>query len=166
MLMPAGGGARDKAERAKCLSNLKQLGAAIAMYAESYSGRCPVDSASNPTLLGSIRLLSNTLTSASILHCPDDRRRGVHAETDFKKLTAKNISYSYVPNLIWDEAATNSIVAMDRIDSPSPGRLWPANGNHGANGGNVLFMDGHVEWQVTLPSGLKGTDGKEIVLSP
>lgn len=157
--------ARHGAERAKCLSNLKQISLAIEMYAESYGGRCPADSA-NPTLVGSMQLLSNRLSSAEVFHYPEDRRRSARAEADFKKLTTKNISYSYVPNLIWDEAATNSIVALDRTDSTSAGSFWPAAGNHKQAGGNVLFMDGHVQFCTTLPCALKDKNGKEIVLSP
>ena len=155
---------RMKPEGSECLSNLKQIGLAIAMYAEQNQGRYPMDSA-NPTLVGSMQLLSNVLTSAKVFYCPHDSRRGSRPETDYGKLKAINISYSYVPNLIWHDRA-DSIVALDHIDSTARGSSWPANGNHGQQGGNILFMDGHVEWKVTLPSALKDKDGKEVVLSP
>jgi prepilin-type N-terminal cleavage/methylation domain-containing protein/prepilin-type processing-associated H-X9-DG protein len=156
---------RELARRARCNSNLKQLGLAIAMYADKYQNRCPMDSA-NPTLVGSMKLLSNVCTSAKILHCPDDTRWGAKPENDFGKLTVKNISYSYVPNLIWQDYP-DSILALDRIYSTSAGSAWPKRGNHkGQGGGNVLFNDGHVAWFNGLPSALKDTDGRQVVLSP
>ena len=155
---------REEARRANCLSNLKQIGLAIAMYADEYQGRCPMDSA-NPTLLGSMQLLSNILTSSDLLHCPNDLRPNVHEETDWSKVTPSNISYSYVPNLIW-QSTPDSALASDRIYTTSAGSSWPTGGNHNGQGGNILFNDGHVAWNNKLPSALKDKDGKESVLSP
>src|SRR5260221_10114614 len=62
MLLPALNQAREKARRANCLSNLKQIGLGIAMYADNYNGRMPQDSI--PSLTGSFNLLSNVITSA------------------------------------------------------------------------------------------------------
>lgn len=147
-----------------CLRNLKQIGLAIAMYSDSYQGRCPMDSAS-PTLVGSMQLLSNVLPSATVLYCPHDRRPNARAESDFKKLTTNNISYSYVPNLKWLDTPDSPLM-LDRIYATSARSDWPKNGNHKDLGGNVLFNDGHVAWNNTLPSTLKDKDGKPVVLSP
>jgi hypothetical protein len=155
-------GVREKARRANCTSNLKQLGLAIAMYAENYNGRLPMD-AENPTLVGCLRLLSNNVGSASILTCPSDWR--TRREMDFSKVTTNNISYSYVPNLIWKDHP-DSIVALDRIYATEKGSKWPFTGNHKDSGGNVLFSDGTVRFVTTLPSALKDKDGKQVVLSP
>jgi prepilin-type processing-associated H-X9-DG protein len=155
---------RAESRRANCLSNLKQIGLAIALYADEYQGRCPMDSA-NPTLLGSMQLLSNVLTSVYILVCPSDFRPNVREEFYWRKVTPVNISYSYVPNLIW-QSTPDSPLAADRIYSTSAGSVWPTDGNHKGQGGNVLFNDGHVAWNNRLPSALKDKDGKEVVLSP
>ena len=64
----------------------------------------------NPTLVGSMQLLSNTLTSAKTLYCPSDKRPGARAEADSKKLTSLNISYSYVPNLKWQDTPDSPLV--------------------------------------------------------
>ena len=154
---------REEVKRANCLSDLKQIGLAIAVYADEYQGRCPMDS-TNPTLLGSMQLLSNAL-SAYVLVCPSDARPGVSQQDRWEKLTRLNISYSYVPNLIW-QGTPDSALASDRIYSTSAGSVWPINSNHKNQGGNVLFNDGHVTWANTLPVALKDKNGKEIVLSP
>lgn len=154
-----------RARRANCNSNLKQLGLAIAMYADMYQNRCPMDSA-NPTLVGSMKLLSNTCSSAKILYCPGDARPGAKPEVYFDRLTVNNISYSYVPNLLWQDSP-DSIIALDRIYSTSAGSEWPTSGNHeGQGGGNVLFNDGSVKWLTNLPSTLKDKDRRQVVLSP
>lgn len=165
LLLPALNASKEKARKVTCVTNLKQLGLAMAMYADSYQGRCPVDS-TNATLVGSMQLLSNVLSTARILHCPNDPRLSVVGATNLRELNTGNISYSYVPNQIF--AATNAdvIIALDRIQSTVAGSPWPKNGNHKGQGGNVLFGNGHVSWASALPSALKDGNGKEVVLSP
>lgn len=163
LFLPTLGRAHEVARRVNCLSNLKQIGLAIAAYADTDRyHRCPLDG-NPPTLVGSLRLLNGVYT-ARILCCPSDRGR--HPEADFSKLTTSNISYSYVPNLIWNPNHADSIVALDRIDVTSAGSHWPQTSNHGDAGGNVLFSDGTVRFVKTLPSALKDKDGKQVVLSP
>ena len=156
------GGAGEKARRANCLSNLKQIGLAMEMYANLYNGRLPMDSA-NPTLAGSLQLLSNFVSSAKIYHCYSDQRG--KATANIEEMTATNISYSYVPNLNWQDHP-DSIIALDRIYVTEKGSKWPKTGNHKDTGGNVLFGDGHVAWHPELPVALKDKDGKQVVLSP
>lgn len=163
-LTPAPGGPRDKAVRANCLSNQKQILIAMAMYADNYGGRYPMDSA-NPTLVGSMKLLSNYLGSANLFHCPRDHRPGARAATDYQSLTTLNISYSYVPNLKWQDTPDSPVI-LDRIYSTTNGSTWLGTGNHGDKGGIVGFNDGHVQWCNALPAALKDKDGKQVVLSP
>jgi prepilin-type processing-associated H-X9-DG protein len=163
MLLPFREKPTEKGRRVACLSYEKQILIAIAMYADDNHGRCPMDS-SNPTLVRSMQLLSNMIP-AKILHCPDDHRPGARPEDDFKKLTTLNISYSYVPNLKWRDVPDSPVIA-DRIYTTAKGSRWPDSGNHGTNGGNVGFIDGHVAWYDRLPAALKDKDGKGIVLSP
>ena len=164
ILVPVSSRPPSGSGRAFCASNLKQIGLAIAMYSDSYQGRCPMDSA-NPTLVGSMQLLSNVMSSAKVFYCPSDSRRDARPESDFAKLTLKNISYSYVPNLKWQDTPDSPLMS-DRIYTTSLGDRWPTNGNHKAQGGNILFNDGHVAWDLTLPSALKDKGGKLVVLSP
>ncbi len=164
LLFPERHYAGEKVRRAVCLANLKQVGQAIGLYAADYSGRCPVD-AFDPTLVGSMRLLSNRLASAKILCCPSDWH-GPLRTNDFKALTTTNISYSYVPNQIWKSGSPGRIVALDQIAATAAGSMWPTNGNHKYAGGNALFNEGRVEWHTNLPSALTDKNGREIVLSP
>ena len=160
-----GGGHNSPARITVCRWHLKQLGVVLVMYADHYQGRLPMDSA-NPTLVGSMRLLGSVTNDATFLYCPSDHRRpGARAEADFAKLTTNNISYSYVPGLIWKQN-TNAIVALDRIDATAAGSTWPTNSNHTWQGGNVLYSDGRVQFCTNLPSALKNGYNNEMMLSP
>jgi hypothetical protein len=186
VLLPSGRSQQDPQSflRHKCMNNEKLIMLAIAMYSDSNQGRCPMDSA-NPTLVRCMQLLSNVFIhygfrdenvptnacpvpgnkTAEVFFCPEDRRPGARPEPDFKKLTTLNISYSYVPNLIWRDRPDSPVI-MDRIYSTKKGSRWPADGNNGDSGGFVAFDDGHVSWQSMLPCDLKDKTGKQVVLSP
>jgi len=147
------------------MSNMKQLLVALWAYSDDYAGTYPPMDSTNPTLVGSMQLLSNYVRSATVFYCLDDHRPGAQAEADLKKLTTLNISYSYVPNLKRTDPPDSPLL-LDRIYSTTKGSRWPSNGNHGDAGGNVVFNDGHGQWCDVLPRALKMADGQEFVLSP
>ena len=167
-------GFREKQSRAQCLSNLKELGLAMAAYGHSYQGRCPMDGP-QPTLAGSFQLFSKPYCGGGnwaisnafpVMWCPTDRRPGATRYNGVGVLAASNISYSYVPGLVWQDVTPDSPLILDRIYATRKGDRWPRNGNYRAAGGNVLYLDGHADWQVSLPSDLKDRLGHAIVLSP
>lgn len=176
MLLPALNQAREKARRANCLSNLKQIGLGIAMYADNYNGRVPMDN-STPNLGASFNLLSNTITSAKIYTCPSDSSRKVTASYPLNTTMAgnTNISYAYCPFIIWQDQP-DSILALDRMAAASTpanytkGAKWLATGGignpapHKDSGGNVLYNDGHVNWNNSL-SAVVGTNNTAAVIS-
>jgi len=76
MLLPALSRARGEARTAVCRSNLKQIGLALAIYANDYEDKYP------PALKD---LMPNYVTDEGLLHCPED--------------SSDNPSYLYVPGL-------------------------------------------------------------------
>jgi len=139
LLWPQGSRVRGMSLRTDCLSNLKQIGLSMAIYAEDNQGRFPMDAA-NPTQAGSLRMMSNTLTSVRILACPAAViKRRLRPAEEWSSLTARNISYMYVPNLAIN-ANPDAIVALDKTDCVHAGCNWPRTGNHGDTGGNILFF--------------------------
>src|SRR5947207_15615561 len=107
MLLPALNQAREKARRANCLSNLKQIGLGVAMYADNYNGRMPLDNTlAAATLTGSFNLLSNVITSAKVFACPSDSAVKLNANYSLSNDVGtgnQNISYAYSIGLIWQD---------------------------------------------------------------
>jgi len=168
MLLPALNQAREKARRANCLSNLKQIGLGIAMYADSYNSRMPqgnplVVSSAGP-LADCFNLLSNIVTSAKVFACPSDSNVKISTQYPLTNSLGGpnyNISYSYSYGLFWQDQP-DSIIALDRMGKAvaengyTRGAKWSSTTSpiapHKDSGGNVLFNDGHVAWQNTLPT--------------
>ena len=173
LLLPALNAAREKARRAQCLSNLKQIGLTLAQYADINKGMLPAVTPSPPSgsrPVTEFRLLSNYLASARVFYCPSDNRGG--PVTDFKDLsgglisnpTHPGISLSYgssdFVSTAW-QSDPDSIIVLDRLGQGPTGNrnfagsTWSNTSNHRDIGGNMLFNDGHAEFGVKLPSAIK-----------
>jgi hypothetical protein len=160
--------ARERHRVALCNHNLGTLGLACALYAnEDRLNRCPTDGPM-PTLAGSLRLLTNynILVTGRFLFCPSESRPYARAARELAKVGPANISYSYVPHMVWHSSTPDSPLALDRIYTTKAGSSWPKDGNHRGRGGAVLFSAGRTMFCAKLPAALKDADGNEIVLSP
>jgi prepilin-type N-terminal cleavage/methylation domain-containing protein len=167
MLLPALNQAREKARRANCTSNLKQVGIAIALYADLYQQKCPMDGSSMTTYtaVGSFNLLSNVVQSPKIFSCPSDAQaRAISSYPLTSSGTfSPNVSYAYVGGLTWQDVSADSIVALERgIDKAkgARGSQWSSTSPHKDAGGNILFNDSHVQFMHSLPSQIFGGDNK------
>jgi len=174
MLLPALARAREEARKAVCKSNLKQIGLAIAIYANDYGDFYPAFSAPpvvapqlDATLpggggrLGARNQLSllfrDYVTDANLFTCPSapedaSEFKGWHAPAD-DILDMDECSYAYDP-FKTVHARPNVGVASDRPAQQSPGDDGNPNPernspNHNNTGQNLLFVDGHVEFRVT-----------------
>jgi prepilin-type processing-associated H-X9-DG protein len=131
ILLPSLNRARETANRVKCASNERQIGLAILLYSNENKGKYPPD-------LGT--LLRTQDITIDVFVCPtsDDavpagvRTGGMDAQV---KWVNENSSYVYVGAGMNFNAAADTVV------------LYEKTGNHGEDGMNFLYGDGHVEWQ-------------------
>lgn len=148
MLLPAIGMARERARRARCSSNLSALGKSMAIYSMDKDERYPY--AFNPVTTNDS--LQEYAAATRIYVCPSD---SLSSPADkFIDITATNCSYV----LVYRAAGANpsAMHAFDKNAMDSAGAEvsdhavtkvatgW--GGNHGAEGGNMLYVDGSVTW--------------------
>jgi prepilin-type processing-associated H-X9-DG protein len=140
VLLPSLCRPRETANRVECASNLRQIGQAIALYAQDHGGQYP------PSLAV---LLRQGQLSAEAMVCPssnDERASAADTAGAADEVSAAEkseaghehcLSYVYVGRgLTVATASATAIVAYEPL------------GNHAGAGTNVLFGDGHVEWVV------------------
>ena len=154
MLLPALRNAREKAKRSVCISNLRQTGMALLMYAQDYNGNFPTfdtwhwdpGAMKNEAGRCNVGLLEpNYISDYDIFYCP-------------------SWLWRYNPNSNWDTFSTATGyqywgawpgLNRDGINS-TPGKAVVTDGYmYGGlselcqphkDGGHVLYIGGHVKW--------------------
>ena len=150
MLLPALNSAREKARRANCQGNLKQIGTALKSYSIS-ENLLPIYGANgttNGTSALALLIQAGELTDFKVFVCPSSTTAAGSAPTDLKVIEGAtgvaaaligHVSYAYIPGI--DSAAgSGSGIAADG---------WKAEGtyNH-TEFGNIMFGDGSVRASV------------------
>lgn len=138
VLLPSLCRSGESANRIKCASNLRQIGQAIALYAQDNGGQYP------PSL--AVLLAHEDITS-DVMVCPssnDERSLAADSARAVDELTAAEtnasghkhcLSYVYAGRgLNVKTMPPTAVVAYEPLN------------NHGGDGTEVLFGDGHVEW--------------------
>lgn len=161
---------RSHPNRNYCVSNLRNVGLALRIFATDNDGLFPWQlSVTNggtkelpndlTGLVAHFRALSNELSTPKILICPLDPRR--QWATNFATLTASNLSYFL--GLDASEEVPQSILSGDRnltlngVElSPGPVTVRPGGTNGFSaslhkNAGNLLFGDGSVQHYTSPP---------------
>jgi len=130
VLLPSLSRAREQANRIKCASNERQIGQAILLYTNDHNNKYPPD-------LGSLLVED---ISPIVFICPDTNTR---APANIAHMTQEqqaqwvneHSDYIYVGKDLTSDKATGETVV-----------LYEKPGNHGEDGMNMLFGDGHVEF--------------------
>jgi prepilin-type processing-associated H-X9-DG protein len=121
--------ARQQARQVQCSNNLRQIGQGLIMYAATNQGQFP-------TKLS--MLIEHAGLPPQIFVCPhtsDTPAQGADAKAQAKDMErGGHLSYVYVGQGLTQNSPADSVLAYEKV------------GNHGNQGTNVLFLDGHVEW--------------------
>ena len=134
MLLPVLSKAREKARRANCSGNLKQIGVALLMYSGDFSGLFPTDGGTTP-LFADDNDSFQLLNTASYLK--DSKVYGCPSTSDIGE-TAADTDYDYMGQGLRDDNSSASETSL----------VWDKDSNHGGADEewiNGLFVDGHVE---------------------
>jgi prepilin-type N-terminal cleavage/methylation domain-containing protein len=170
MLLPALARAREQARRGVCISNLKQIGLALAMYSQDYAERFPAYASSRTGDFGasaSLGLLTGLvnpndgttkttpyITDAKLFLCPSSADTlYTYPGVLIKDTTGNTCSYAYAIGLNQQTYKDTVIVADWKTYSyngtdattGSP-LLMNSADNHGTDGVNVLYVRGNVKW--------------------
>jgi prepilin-type processing-associated H-X9-DG protein len=121
--------ARQTAKVVQCTSNLQQIGAGLTLYANNNNGKYPAK-------LGA--LIESGFALPSVFVCPhttDTPATGETLQAQASNLEAGgHLSYVYLGQNFDNSTPDDAVVVYEKL------------GNHGNQGTNVLFKDGHVEW--------------------
>ncbi len=165
MLLPALARAREQARRAVCLSNLKQIGLGCKMYSTDWDESFPTAQAAlasgDDTLSAAacFRALDDYVKDPKIFICPsgDDTEAA-----SFAAMSDGACSYGYLSGLT-EANSSDTPVALDEY-SDSAGVTWAATDSHDDDGGNVLYLGGHVSWSAgsAVPTAFDSSGNKRV----
>lgn len=127
LMLPVLGYAKEKARRAQCISNLKQVVLAMHEFSfdhEAYPWRLPPMDGGSQTMTQaakSFQVMSNYLTTPELLVCPSDQRQRIDSI-----VLVKNTNVSYFVGIEAHENQPNILIAGDRsIEGGRPKRNCP-----------------------------------------
>jgi hypothetical protein len=130
VLLPSLCKPRETANRAKCASNLHQIGLAILLFTQEHGGHYPDSFA---------QLMTEEQLTASVFVCPssnDQAASGDNPDAVAANLyTPHHLSYVYV-----GKGKTTATVNADMVIAYEPLT------NHQDDGMEVLYGDGHAKW--------------------
>lgn len=137
ILLPPLGSTQHAARQAACLTNLKQLGAALKLYAADYDDRLPPAHSWTDSL-------GDRIASPRILACPEARNPfgyAFHQELDAARV-------SKIPDPGGTPVLYDS--STDQPNAAEHGESFVRRHPLG-HSGNVLFADGHAKRQSAFP---------------
>lgn len=153
LLLPALAKAKQKAQRANCINNLKQIGIAFRLFANDNNGRFPwkvpvTDGGSqdpnNQRTFVHFMAVTNEVGSPKILACPSDGQKSV--VQDWNLFNGNNDHCSYFVGYEADETLPQSMLSGDRnirgVSNNQTCGAW-----NGARAGSITV---NSEWDETM----------------
>ena len=165
ILLPVLSRARESARRTQCMSNIKQIGMGLIMYANENSELFPSDTAyagASPAMRGLNLLYDTYISDNRVFNCPSDTQVDAQSNAGMSPFTANlafdkdECSYGY------DRAHTqadDADVALVADRPPATPSATANTTNHNARGQNIVYVDGHVEFIISPLAGWFYSDG-------
>lgn len=174
ILFPVFAQAREKARSTACLSNMKQLGTALVMYAEDYDERlfffghntdhsranAAVPMGANAENRWWNQILPYTRNDKGLIVCPSDSGRTPNSADGKPRSYVANRAAEHLTLAAIDTPA-DIIVVTEKVDKADdswyepPKNLWEVKASLGSpvlamnrhtGGVNATFFDGHAKW--------------------
>ena len=165
MMMPQISKAMERTRRVACSSNLRQIGLALHAYSQDNEGRYPFTGSAGDSANKHFALMfPRWINKEGVFVCRSAATRGYRADdiTDpqggarLETLKAGENCYAYAFGLGGPNTENWPLVCDQLADVSATTQRWAKQGfggNHGDEGGNVLYMDSHVDF---LPAGSQG----------
>jgi prepilin-type processing-associated H-X9-DG protein len=136
--------------KAACAVNLGQMHMALSLYAAEHNGAYPILPSATTSEGPLSELVPQYTTDTSLFICPGSKHRSLPGAEPFAQ---RRISYAYYMGLTRDASPGSPLIsdAQAHLHEKRTGdELFSVSGsapgnNHRKYGGNVLFVDGHVE---------------------
>ena len=173
LLLPSLALAKTKANTARCLSNLRQIGFTVTMYADDNHEQFPFSGRGWPQLpfVDLLKLFNPYLSTNSyqFYKCPADKGKAWNVEWTMKNGSSYSLrtndllfpcSYYYYHQFYNDDTQSPKLTVRKTTEVISPSKkaiipcfAEPEHGNlgdkniaHGKGGLPLLFVDGHTEF--------------------
>lgn len=188
ILMPSVAGARRHAKSARCTGNLRANGQALLAYATRNAGKLPAFHGGGAWLWDLPRATRDAFVRSGAtrdtMYCPLNPEQNVDGLWDFHRhpvtgyfWLTRRLDGNYPPlapkayqanlfasNPSQQELVTDATVSQNGSFTAIQGSYpQPHSTNHlrrqRPRGGNVLFMDGHVEWRPFADMAVRGRSG-------
>jgi len=176
MLLPALAKAKQKAQLANCLSNLKQIGFTVAMYTADNREQFPYSGRGWPQMpfVDLLKLFDPYISTnnRAFFRCPADRGRGFNVEWVIRNGSGTGITtnqllfpcsyYYYFQFYNDDSGSVLTLRKVQEVRNPTKKAISPCfastpntaydvtfdtpSGGHGPKGMSLLFVDAHAQF--------------------